>query len=118
MSGSERSALRRLYKQIPTFECRDGCTDCCGPVPVSPLEAKRLDLEGQTLIPTKQNCLTCPFVDQGRCSVYADRPFMCRLFGTVDTSLLRCPHGCRPEKMLTPLQAQLLKEEYLSLFPD
>ena len=42
--------------------------------------------------------LDCPHLGDGGCAVYAERPVICRLFGT--TSRLACPHGRRPEQML------------------
>lgn len=51
--------------------------------------------------------LTCPLLgEDGRCTVYAARPLICRLYGSV--SDLRCPHGCVPDRLLTPQQARRL----------
>jgi Fe-S-cluster containining protein len=35
----------------------------------------------------------------GRCSVYADRPLLCRIWGVVES--LPCQWGCRPARVLT-----------------
>ena len=42
--------------------------------------------------------LSCPHLGAHGCQVYAERPLICRLFGT--TPRLPCPHGLRPELML------------------
>lgn len=41
----------------------------------------------------------CPALRDGRCSVYDDRPTICRLWGA--TTSMPCPHGCAPEDALT-----------------
>ncbi|WP_245589227.1 zinc/iron-chelating domain-containing protein [Chitinimonas koreensis] len=38
---------------------------------------------------------SCPYLGKDGCTVYPDRPLICRLFGT--TPRLRCPNGCAPE---------------------
>ena len=44
--------------------------------------------------------LNCPYLGKNGCEVYAERPLICRLFGT--TPKLACPHGKRPEVMIDP----------------
>lgn len=44
--------------------------------------------------------LNCPHLGSNGCQVYADRPLICRLFGT--TPRLACPNGKRPEVMIAP----------------
>jgi Fe-S-cluster containining protein len=44
--------------------------------------------------------LRCPHLGETGCQVYADRPLICRLFGT--TPRLACPKGKRPEAMIDP----------------
>jgi len=97
----DRDKHRALYKQIPTFKCRTGCTDCCGPVPVTEWEAERLGIAGKTLTPTKPGTLACLFSTEDGCSVYDKRPYMCRAFGAVDEPRLACPHGCKPKRLLS-----------------
>lgn len=117
-------ALRRLYDKIPTFKCRTGCGDCCGLVPWSPEEfakvAARLPADATaqpfvdgTVIPMRDGSTKCPFFDHG-CTVYEDRPFMCRLFGTARDARLTCRHGCQPGHMLTKAKALSLKACYLA----
>ncbi len=42
---------------------------------------------------------SCPALRAGRCSVYADRPTICRLWGA--TTSMPCPHGCTPPNALS-----------------
>jgi len=105
-------SLDALYREIPAFECVDGCTACCGPVPFSEIEAERVGLEqieGSTE-------LTCPFVEDGGCSVYEHRPFICRLFGTApQVPALHCPKGGTCKKPISEKRAGALTNRYLKL---
>jgi len=111
-NAKKAQALDALYREIPAFECVDGCTACCGPVPFSEIEAERVGLErieGST-------DLACPFVRDGRCSIYKDRPFMCRLFGTApQVPQLHCPKGGTCEKPMSERRAGALLNRYLKL---
>ncbi len=42
--------------------------------------------------------LSCPHLGEQGCTVYMERPLICRLFGT--TPVLACPHGKRPQLMI------------------
>jgi len=42
----------------------------------------------------------CPHLADNGCTVYDERPLVCRLFGT--TARLLCPHGRHPEMMIDP----------------
>lgn len=41
---------------------------------------------------------TCPYLTDGRCSIYDARPMICRMWGVART--MPCPHGCEPERWL------------------
>lgn len=101
--------LDAIYAQIPKFQCKEGCTDCCGPVPFSLVEWSRVTTK------KKATCLDCPYSLNGSCDIYNERPLMCRIFGAVDTPMLECPHGCGPEKKLTKEQGDALIDAYIKL---
>lgn len=89
--------IEHVYAQLPDVGCKGLCQDCCGSVAMSPTEQERIrERHGHTLPlaavfpPPGCTALTAA----GACSVYTDRPFICRLWGA--TELLRCPHGCIP----------------------
>ena len=99
--------IDELLSGLPTFRCKDGCFDCCGPVKLSRLEYLRcISVSGRTAEEVrkqmqnnlKQGIYICPLLDAEtkRCSVYEVRPAICRLFGVVKGELL-CPHGCAAE---------------------
>ena len=52
----------------------------------------------------------CTLLDvHGACSVYAYRPLICRLWGTVKR--MQCPHGCEPERWLSDEEAHEMIQE-------
>jgi Fe-S-cluster containining protein len=104
--------LREIYASIPDAGCKGLCTDQCSTIPIFDFELERLEAVTGRKLPTMsageeigglllgtEIGTPCPMLVMGRCSVYDDRPLICRAFGSVDG--LRCPHGCRPEKLLT-----------------
>lgn len=108
-----------LYSAIPDFDCKPGCFECCGPVPLHPWESERIGVEDSATITVEElksiKKAFCQFLKNGKCSIYDHRPLMCRLYGTVEN--LRCPYGKRPETLLTKKQADKLMKEYIGLFP-
>jgi Fe-S-cluster containining protein len=49
----------------------------------------------------------------GTCRVYKLRPLICRIWGTVDHPLMRCTHGCVPDRWLTHNE---VKQMYKAIF--
>lgn len=100
--------LLDIYAGIPAFKCKDGCTKCCGPIP--------LFLPQEWANITEKRRATgyhCPYLTAQGCSIYPVRSFICRLFGTVEG--LECPEGCGPEKLLTHDEGTALKIRYFTL---
>ena len=98
--------LDRLYATVPAIKCKRLCGVACGPVILTDLEARRL----QVVTHRKPRCLPmvtspadmrCVYLTaaQDRCTAYAVRPLICRIWGAVKR--LSCPHGCIPERWLT-----------------
>lgn len=102
----------RLYKKIPAFECIEGCTDCCGPVPWTGFELARAGLDAP---PPEREDRRCPFSLAGRCDIHDRRPFMCRLFGTVED--LKCPHGRGPLRPVGVQEGHQMVRRYKLLRP-
>ncbi len=101
------------YAAIPSFICRPGCSDCCGPHPWTKAEHERIAAwlaeRGRPLL--RATGLDCPYIENGRCSIYEVRPFICRLYGTVEG--LRCPHGCGPARLLSEHERRHLMSQYV-----
>lgn len=93
-------SLERIYRAVPTVNCRGLCAESCGPIDMAPAERARITDLGVT-IPEPVDALDaiaaggspdCPALTDSRCSVYVDRPLICRLWGAVES--MPCPHGC------------------------
>lgn len=89
--------IEAIWARIPDAGCKGLCSDSCGPIGMSDAERDRIARRHGVTIrhaETKPGTLNCPALDGGRCSVYADRPAVCRSWGAVEA--LPCPHGCQP----------------------
>ncbi|MCO8162469.1 YkgJ family cysteine cluster protein [Pseudomonas sp. 21LCFQ02] len=95
-----REKIRTLRRQIPSFDCIPGCHDCCGPVTTSPEEMSRLPRKSAAEQQAALDELNCVHLGPDGCTVYDERPLICRLFGT--TPRLPCPNGQRPVEMIHP----------------
>lgn len=92
--------IRFFRQRIPAFECIPGCHDCCGPVTTSPEEMARLPRKSKAEQEIAIADLNCVHLGAQGCTVYSQRPLICRLFGT--STKLPCPHGRRPEHWIEP----------------
>lgn len=98
--------IRVLRQQIPSFACVPGCHDCCGPVTTSTTEMARLPRKTRAEQEAALAELNCVHLGPHGCTVYGERPLICRLFGT--TPKLACPRGCAPQAMIEPdVEAQI-----------
>ena len=106
MSAARR--LRQIYSAVPDAGCRGLCAESCAAVPLLAAEQALLSAAtGRELPPIlAAEDLSCPLLRDGRCSVYADRPLVCRLFGAAEG--IECPFGCRPARLLTDAEARAL----------
>jgi len=109
----ESKVIKNLYRKIPTFKCKPGCHGCCGPIPFSQWEWNRIKDKRE-----HRSLLHCPYESEQGCDIYETRPYMCRLFGTVNDPKLICPHGCGPAVKLTAQQADKMTREYISVMQN
>ena len=110
------SSLEDIYAEIDRlagrFECKGRCAGSCGVIALYRVEAASLAGKG---IPAIECCYhpvqgehTCTKLDnQGRCTIYSDRPFICRLWGLVPE--MRCPFGCVPQNWISRADQQRLQ---------
>jgi Fe-S-cluster containining protein len=86
--------LSELDAHLPVMRCDRDCDLCCGFVSCTAAEFDDVMAFARAngIEPRRQG-MTCPFYQEGRCSVYTVRPFTCRLFGHVDEASLTCPQG-------------------------
>jgi hypothetical protein len=93
---SARRELDRLYADLPALDCQGRCAESCGPIAMSRVEWERLvEVAGHPV----QTTIDCPLLENERCTVYAVRPLICRLWGLVES--MPCPWGCKPTRYLT-----------------
>lgn len=92
--------IKFFRERIPAFACKPGCHDCCGPVTASSEEMARLPVKSDAEHAAALADFSCPHLGDHGCQVYAERPLICRLFGT--TPRLACPNGNRPAQMIAP----------------
>jgi uncharacterized protein len=106
------AALEALYATLPTIACKGLCAIACGPIVLTDVEARRLqvtthrkprtipvtaiDAAGNTM---RERCVYLTPTD--RCSAYAVRPLICRAWGLV--KMLSCMHGCGPDRWISTL---------------
>ena len=104
----EKTPIQKLYEKIPSFHCKEGCTRCCENwIQCAPEEALRCG--GFECVSDR-----CPKLKEHEgCTVYEDRPFLCRLFASSES--MPCPYGYGPEKPLTKEETTALLREYLRL---
>lgn len=96
--NNNREIVDHLRDRIPTFECKPGCHDCCGPVTTSSEEMSRLPVKTDAEHDAALNEFNCVHLGPKGCTVYDERPLICRLFGT--TPNMPCPNSCRPQEMI------------------
>ncbi len=99
-AAADADALREIdaiYASLPTIECRGECWDSCGSIAMTSVEQRRIATRHGRILPLQASFDgLCPALTMlGRCSVYADRPLVCRLFGLVPS--MRCNFGCVPD---------------------
>ena len=106
MENQGKTEIQKLYEKIPASVCKKGCFDCCSNVvqfaPEELARAGNYELKNGK----------CVFLTEKGCSIYENRPFVCRLFGT--SEIASCD-GCAPERFLTKEETLALSGSYAKL---
>lgn len=96
--------IDRIYARIPHVNCKGRCQAACSAIVCFDVEWKRTGLADDA-----PDWKRCPgLTPSGKCSAYAVRPAICRLWGAVKK--MRCPHGCRPKRWLSDQEAHEILE--------
>src|SRR4051812_30447473 len=101
--------LDAIYARMPTVACKGLCSVACGSVPLSDLEARRMQLVSHRKPRTTADGICAYLTIDKRCSVYAVRPAICRAWGVLQT--LSCMHGCAPAQWM-------LDDEFLRIVQE
>ena len=101
---SLRQRLADLYARLPRINCQGKCQEACGPIACSQGEAKLMERRAGRPLTFSSETGRCTYLnDAGRCDVYRERPFVCRIFGVAPK--LPCVWGCQPERVLSQDEA-------------
>ncbi len=118
MSSYKNEKLEKIYKKLPTINCKGKCHEACGFIKMSPYEHDRITkFVGHDPFPSVETILdklqrndltemSCSLLKDGKCSIYRLRPLVCRLYGLVKK--LQCPFGCVPSRWMTDDEAREL----------
>ncbi len=103
----EKTEIQKLYEKIPSFSCKEGCVRCCDNwIQFAPEEGERcggFDFTGEV----------CEKLCEKGCSVYENRPLICRLFAS--SVLMPCPYGYGPEHPLGEKETKEILQQYLQI---
>lgn len=134
----QKAKMNRLKKAAdkisatitPLSACRNGCSHCCNiAATITKTEAEAMArASGRKM--EKLNCpppsedsrmkwfrVPCPFLVNGSCSVYEERPIVCRLMFNIADSNYFCSTDIEPEDShVTMLNLQQLETGYMKSF--
>ena len=103
----KKTEIQKLYDRIPAFHCKEGCTRCCDnwiqAAPEEELRCGGFEFTGEV----------CPKLCETGCTVYENRPLICRLFASSES--MPCPYGYGPETPLTKEETREILREYLRI---
>jgi len=102
--------LDRAYALVPSANCKGLCQESCGPIVPSFAEAARIKERHGKVVDFDRKTLRCTLLVNGKCSVYADRPLLCRLFGVVEK--MPCTFGCDAPTMTRKQEKQAFELVY------
>lgn len=106
--------LNEIYDALPSVDCKGLCWTTCSFINITPIEQLNIEEnigrpvetvlvplvigKGVTPIIKPVGDDKCPFLVMKRCSIYASRPLICRVYGTAEG--LPCRHGCTPTAVI------------------
>jgi Fe-S-cluster containining protein len=86
----------------PALPCKSGCSDCCHmPVVISEVEAiqiakstgakmRKSGISYSAVGKSSLSATACSFLEAGKCSIYQNRPYACRVYFVVHEDNSRC----------------------------
>jgi len=108
----ELTDLDLIYAQVPPMRCVGLCWDSCGSIGITEPETLQILWRRGVVIESGAFDGHCPALSVfGRCTIYEDRPLICRVWGAVPA--MRCSYGCEPT--LTDEQGEQLLQKLFAL---
>lgn len=105
--------LEDIYAMVPKLDCRGHCAPLCRnqQLRVANIEARRANAVGvkvddSSIVFALDPKGRCHKFRNGWCTVHADKPLVCRLWGATEDMV--CDWGCVPERVLPVLEARML----------
>lgn len=129
LSRAEIRHMKKIQQQVPVIECKGLCAEACQSVPITPVESYFLiSTTGVKVQPAKPNPpgewtpmlgrnTVCPFLQQGRCSIYNDRPLVCRIYGHPAMGV-ECKYGCKNNHPINDERAMQLLDQMWCVLSD
>lgn len=117
--GYDLRLLEKIYAALPKMRCKGKCQGSCGPLALSRVEYDVLATAGGPAVyddPRGDLSGRCSKLVAGRCSAYAVRPLICRLYGM--TPALACPHGCEPDRWVSGEEFDIMLCEIRNAYGD
>jgi hypothetical protein len=116
VSSRKQQKLRTVqdvYAAIPQLDCQGKCQRSCGVIPLFPVEVELLKDKAISAPRCSTTEPICSALKEGKCSIYENRPFICRLWGNVPK--MPCLWGCKPKRYLAPQEEKKLLAAMLRL---
>jgi Fe-S-cluster containining protein len=121
--------LNEIYDSLPSVECKGLCWTTCSFINITPIEEVNIETatgkpvetilvpmiagDGMTPMIKPTEAEKCPYLQLNRCSIYAQRPLICRIFGTAEG--LRCRHGCKPSRVISDKDVSKILKQLVKL---
>jgi len=107
MSSKLPKKIKALRKEFAfkNFKCKTSCFECCTAIEMTEVEKKRMDQslrkQGIDKPPNGKGEKFCEYLGKdGKCSVYDERPIICRAFGRVNSAFLTCSYFREAKKIV------------------
>lgn len=114
MNRKQEKALIALYDRVPSANCKGLCQHECSIIGFSDVEGDFMRKHSHCTPTPKEDGFCNQLTADGKCRIYANRPIICRIWGTADDPRLKCPHGCEPDGGLLPIEEanEMLAESF------
>lgn len=103
--------LQAIYDRLPQVNCKGKCLKGCSIIGMYPIELEGITDAGHEVPRASVNHvageISCSALQQGRCSIYENRPLVCRLYGVAEG--LTCLYGCQPDRLLSEAEAEEIR---------